>query len=219
MLGKTLIIAGGAINIAFARKYLAGKDFDTVICADSGMDAAEQLGLKVQYAVGDFDSVSETALKKYRESETEFMEYPAQKDATDLHIALDWVVERSPSDILLLGATGKRLDHFLANVSLLMKPLARGIPAYIVDEHNCLYLLNRSHIIRREEMFGKYISFLPLTQTVNAVRLQGFRYELDGGNLLLGDSIGVSNELAEGYKTATVSFRDGILIVVESRDE
>lgn len=224
MIGKTLIIGGGEVNIEFAKIYLQGQDISTVVCADSGLDAAYKLGLAVDYAMGDFDSVSKEVLLKYKNQKTEhtnsteFVQYPAQKDATDMHIVLDWVVDRLPSEITILGATGRRLDHFLANLNILMKPLSYGIPTYMVDEHNRLYLLDHSHIIRREDMFGKYISFIPLTEEVSAVYLRGFKYELDGQTLTLGDSIGVSNEIDENQEAALVEFGDGVLVAIESKD-
>lgn len=218
MIGKTLIIAGGDVNIPFITCYLEDKQFDTIVCADSGLDVAYQLGLSVQYAMGDFDSASKESITKYNDSGTEFIRYPVEKDATDTHIVLDWVVDKLPSEIILLGATGKRLDHFLANVNVLMKPLSYGIPTYIVDEHNCLYLLDRSYVFHREKMHGKYISFLPFTEEVSAVYLRGFKYELDGQTLTLGNSIGVSNELSEESDTALIEFGEGVMIAIESRD-
>lgn len=221
MFGKTLIIGGGVVELDFAKEYLAENKFDTVVCADAGLDAAYQLGLSIDYVMGDFDSVSPSVLTRYQEQEidnTEFVRYPAEKDATDMHLVLDWVVEQLPSEIVILGATGRRMDHFMANVNILMKPLSYGITASIVDRNNRIYLLDHSQVIRRERMHGNYISFLPLTEEVSAVYLRGFKYEIDGKNLTIGDSIGVSNELMEGQDAALVEFGDGVLIVIESRD-
>ena len=224
MAEKFLMIAGGEIDIPFAQDYLKAHPFDRTVCADAGLEAASALHLPVDYVMGDFDSVSGALLERYRDKniaesrEVQFIQYPPEKDATDLHLALDWVMERQPEEIVILGATGGRLDHFLANVNILMKPMSQGIPAYIVDRHNKLYLLNHGRDIRREEMHGKYISFLPLTERVGKVSLRGFRYELAAQDMLLGDSLGVSNEMAEGCQTARVDFSQGILVVVESRD-
>ena len=55
---KTLIISGGKTDIDFAKEYLEKHQFDTVVCADSGLNTAYALGLKVDYFMGDFDSVS-----------------------------------------------------------------------------------------------------------------------------------------------------------------
>ena len=51
MLGRTLIISGGVLDVGFAKEYLKGQKFDTVVCADSGLDSAYGLGLPVHYAM------------------------------------------------------------------------------------------------------------------------------------------------------------------------
>lgn len=221
---RFLILAGGEIDLAFAREYLSENTFDVVACADAGLEAAKTLALPVDYVMGDFDSVSGSVLDEYRHQnnlesrEVRFVSYPAEKDDTDLHLVLNLAVEQRPEEIVILGATGRRLDHFLANVNILMEPLKKGIPAYIVDRHNKLYLLMHRREIHRSQMFGKYISFLPLTERVRDVSLKGFRYELDCRDMVQGSSLGVSNEMAEGAETAVVDFSEGILIAVESRD-
>lgn len=223
MVGKALMIAGGEVDISFAEGYMKEKEFDTVICADSGLDTAFLLGLPVHYAMGDFDSVSESVLRHYQNVlhgniQTEFVEYPAEKDATDSQIVLEWITERFPSEIHILGATGNRLDHFLANLNILMKPLSYGIPAYLIDRCNKIYLIDHSRVVHRKELFGKYISFLPLTEKA-VVSLKGFRYELDRKEMTIGDSLGVSNEMGEGMDAALVMLEEGILIAIESGDK
>lgn len=222
MLGRTLIIAGGSMDFEFAGKYLSEQRFDTVACADAGLDAANELGISVDYVMGDFDSVSGNVLERYHKlaaeaGKAEFVKYPAEKDATDLQLVLDWVADHRPDEIVVLGATGRRLDHFLANVNILMGPLKKGISTYIIDKHNKLYLLDQNRTIRQDMLYGKYISFIPLTQVVHGVRLKGFRYELNARDMTIGDSLGVSNEIPEGQE-ALVELDDGVLIVVESRD-
>lgn len=223
MLGRTLVISGGVVDISFAKEYLSGKKFDTVVCADSGLDSAYKLGLPVHYAMGDFDSVSPEVFASYQSEEkegiyTEFTPYPPEKDATDTHIVVEWVMQKHPEEIVILGATGKRLDHFLANVHILLLPLSQGIPAYLVDKHNKLYLAEHNCVLKREELFGKYISLIPFTEQVTGVCLKGFRYGLENGTLKSGDSLGVSNELSAGEGSASIALKEGILIVVESRD-
>ena len=222
-LEKVLVIAGGEADIDFLKEYLKNQKISAVICADAGLDTAAALGLSVDYAMGDFDSVSPQGLEYYRKKPsvgqgTEFISYPPEKDATDLHLVLDWVVDKRPQEILIIGATGRRLDHFLASVNILMIPLEHGLPAYIIDGHNRLYLLKDSHVFRRSEVFGKYISLLPLTESVTGITLRGFKYNLENGEMRIGDSLGVSNELAEGVRQASLEVGEGILIVVESRD-
>ena len=73
-------------------------------------------------------------------------------------MVLEWILSEGASEITILGATGGRLDHFLSNLNILMKPLKQGIPAYIVDSHNRLYLIDGETTLHREQVFGKYIS-------------------------------------------------------------
>lgn len=224
MFGRVLIISGGVVDIDFAKQYLVDKEFDTVVCADSGLDSAYQLGIPVHYAMGDFDSVSREVLQRYQQTErqfgvsTEFVSYPPEKDATDTQIVLDWVTEHKPEEIVILGATGKRLDHFLANVNILMNPLSSKVPTYMIDSNNKLYLTDDGRVFRKEELFGKYISLLPLTEKVTGVCLRGFKYELEDAALTIGTSLGVSNELGDGRDEALLELRAGVLIVVESKD-
>lgn len=217
MLGRVLVFCGGKIARSFVEHYLEQESFDTVVCADAGLNHANDLSMPVHYFMGDFDSVAPEVLQRYK-AQAEWIQYPAEKDVTDTQIVLEWIVEHGAAEIVMLGATGGRLDHFLANVNLLMLPLKANIPAYIVDEYNRIYLINRETVIHREEIFGKYISLQPLTSQVTEVSLQGFRYLLDHVTLTVGTGRAVSNELAADASQAVISFRDGVLIVLESRD-
>ena len=71
MLGKVLLITGGKVNMDFAEEYTASQEYDTVVCADSGLNTAYRLGMPVHYFMGDFDSVSPEILEAYREGKVE----------------------------------------------------------------------------------------------------------------------------------------------------
>ena len=146
------------------------------------------------------------------------MQYPKAKDYTDTQMVLEWILSEGASEITILGATGGRLDHFLSNLNILMKPLKQGIPAYIVDSHNRLYLIDGETTLHREQVFGQYISLQPLSEKVYPVTLTGFQYGLKDYTLTYGDGRAISNEFAPEAQTATISFTHGELIVIESRD-
>lgn len=117
MLGKIILFSGGKYDIAFIKQYLADKSFDTVACADSGLEAAHAVGVNVDYIMGDFDSVSQETLAEYRSADkaAKFVQYPKAKDYTDTQMVLEWILSEGASEITILGATGGRLDHFLTN--------------------------------------------------------------------------------------------------------
>mgnify|MGYP000142131809 CR=1 FL=1 len=218
--GKTLLLSGGKTDIDFVSIYLKSHKFDTVVCADSGLETACKLDVKVDCFMGDFDSVSQETLAEYRSADkaAKFVQYPKAKDYTDTQMVLEWILSEGASEITILGATGGRLDHFLSNLNILMKPLKQGIPAYIVDSHNRLYLIDGETTLHREQVFGQYISLQPLSEKVYPVTLTGFQYGLKDYTLTYGDGRAISNEFAPEAQTATISFTHGELIVIESRD-
>ena len=73
-------------------------------------------------------------------------------------------------------------------------------------------------MFRRDGVYGKYVSFIPLTERVRGITLTGFKYPLTEKNIAIGREAGlcVSNEIAE--ETAEIRFDAGILICVESKD-
>lgn len=222
--GKTLIISGGKTDIDFAKHYLSDNRFDTVVCADSGLDTAHELGLKVDFFMGDFDSVSSEVLSSYVDKkvknsvDAQFVKYPEQKDATDTELVLDFVLENNPSLVIILGATGGRIDHLLANIGILLKALKENVETYIIDRYNKICMIDKSTDLHKDDIWNKYISFYPYTEKVENLRLSGLKYELAGEDITIGSSRTVSNEFAEGSHRAKVSFDSGILIVIHSKD-
>jgi thiamine pyrophosphokinase len=90
----------------------------TVIAADSGLALAPILGCTVDLVVGDLDSVDPDQLAAARAAGAEVERHPVDKDRTDLAIALDVAMSRSPDRITVVGGHGGRLDHLLANAAL-----------------------------------------------------------------------------------------------------
>lgn len=221
-----LIISGGEVTKEVVDKVLKQNHFTSVIVADGGLTIADKLNLSIDYLVGDFDSVNQTLLKKYKERieqsviTTRLREFKPEKDSTDTHIAINLAIELKATKIIILGATGTRLDHTLANINLLMIPLKYKIDAEIIDMNNHIFLMDGSivkkKILNRHEISNKYISLLPLTNEVTKVTLFGFKYPLKDRTLTIGDSLGISNELLEDM--CEIRIDKGILIVIQSSD-
>ena len=125
-------------------------------------------------------------------------------------------MEEKKDEIWLLGATGTRLDHVGANISLLLLPFKRGVRAYMLDAHNRIRLLSGTIRIRKEEQFGTYISLLPLTEKIRHVSLQGLKYPLQDHTVFLGESLCVSNEIVG--EEAVITVGEGIAVLLETRD-
>ena len=214
---RCLIITGGKLDLSFAGSFLEQETFDKIIAVDAGLEAVKALGLEPDMVVGDFDTVKPGILQYYRQKEHIIWDtHQPEKDETDTELALRTAMEAGVSDMVILGATGGRLDHSIGNIHLLYACLQKGVKASIVDEKNRLYILAQGKTYRSSETWGKYISFLPLTEEVHGITLKGFKYPLTNRDIRIGTSLCISNELEA--ETGTITFRDGVLICVESHD-
>ena len=188
-----------------------------VIAGDRGLEALYQLKIIPNHVVGDFDSVSPEILKFYKkQSQIIFHTYHAEKDNTDTDIALQLAIKLKSSRITIMGALGRRMDHAIANIHILKDALEANIPCQMIDEHNRIYLINKEMTLEKDKVYGKYVSLIPLTSTVEGLTLAGFKYPLHDYTLPIGTSLGISNEIVTD--TAHIEMKNGILIVIESRD-
>lgn len=212
---NTLIISGGDINIENIKKYII--DYENIIAVDKGLEALYRLKIFPNYVVGDFDSINQEILKFYEgNSNVIFQKLNPEKDNTDTDMALKLAINLKSSKIAILGALGKRMDHALANIHILKDALDAKIPCYILDNNNKIYLIDEDFTIYKDKAFGKYVSLIPLTSTVEGLTLTGFKYSLQDYLLTIGISLGVSNEIIDDV--AKIQLKKGILIVIESKD-
>lgn len=222
MKNRILILTGGNLEIDFLKQYLENQEesFSFVICADRGLEAAYKIGLNVDGIVGDFDSLGQKELlETYRKTgNVEIRTFVPEKDWTDTHLAIDFALEKNPEELIILGATGTRLDHVLGNFNLLMIPAQKNVMTYMLDSWNKICLLKgpAEYQILKEKAYGKYLSVIPFTPEVHKVTLEGFKYPLQNADMTMGNSLGVSNEIVE--EKAKISFESGYLMVIESND-
>lgn len=213
---KIALFAGGTLEEAFTLSFLDKWQPDKVIAVDRGLLFLHEHGIEPDLIVGDFDSLPEGILEPY-EDLVPVRKFIPEKDATDTEIGVRAALEMGAGQIALLGTTGSRIDHVLGNIQVLAIALQQGVYAFMQDSNNRISLLNKGRTLRKEQMFGDYISFLPLTTEVSALTLQGFRYPLEQYTLTSDNSLGVSNEVTQ--EEAIISLHEGILIMIESRDD
>ena len=215
---KTLIISGGNIETDFALSFIRKTEPDYVIGVDKGMKFCYEQQIRPDFIVGDFDSLPHYILKWYKENEDiPIREFNPEKDATDTMIALQMALQKKSSEIWILGGTGTRIDHVLCNIHILKNAWLAGVSAYLVDSRNQICLpVDKHFTVKKEGQYGKYVSFFPLGEEVKGLTLKGFKYPLDRYCLRNLEGLGVSNEISD--ETAEVSWEDGILVMIQSRD-
>ena len=224
--GKTLlIVSGGSIDINFSKEYIKDKKYDRIIAADSGLAHCKEIGIEPTDILGDFDSLkNKELLEEYRKKGIPLREFPTRKDYTDTHLAVKYAVDLKPQKVTILGATGTRYDHALANISLLAFLKDNGIEAKIVDAHNEIEMLHgpeerkylRSDIKNPQNPGKEYFSIIAFSPEVTGIDEEGFSYSLKNGTLYNKESVGVSNEIMA--KEATLRVKTGYLLVLITRD-
>lgn len=214
---RCLILTGGRLNLTFAGDFLKKEQFDRIIAVDAGLEAVMKLGLEPDVIVGDFDTAAPEVLEFYRKKEHIVWDvHQPEKDDTDTELAIRRAMALGAAETVILGATGGRIDHMLGNIHLLYPCLQTGMQAVILDAQNKVYLIDGEHHFKKKELWGKYVSFLPLTEVVRGITLKGFKYPLTERDVEIGTSLCISNELLE--EEASITFHEGVLIVVESHD-
>ena len=212
---NTIIITGGTINKGFLEDYLLHNKFDTIIAVDRGLELLDELNIKPNYIIGDFDSIDKEVLKKYENSNILITYLKAEKDFTDTHEAIKLANKIGSKDITIIGAIGTRVDHSLSNIHILKETLDKNITAKIVNENNEIILINKETTIVKNNKY-KYISLIPFTTKISGISLKGFKYSLDNSEISIGQSIGISNEQIEDE--ATIKIEEGIAVLVFSKD-
>ena len=173
-----------------------------VIAADGGTDRALALGLRVDLAIGDFDSITPAGLAAVEAAGARVERHPAAKDATDLELALDAAIALEPARIIVVGSGGGRLDHLLGSVLLLAdeRYVAAEIDAYLDDA--CVSVIRGSRTLAGTA--GDLLTLLPVHGSAEGVTTEGLGYPLRGETLPAGTSRGVSNVFSAPEASITV---------------
>lgn len=181
-----------------------------VVAADSGADHARRLGLTVDVIVGDLDSIDPATLLAFPSATVH--DHPADKDATDLELALQLVAaDPDVSRVVVIGGSGGRLDHFLANAATVASPSLAHVDVEWIAHPGRVTVVH-DHA-RLHGSVGEQVSLIPIGGDVLGVRTTGLRWPLREETLLFGSSRGVSNELSKAVATVTVT--GGVLLAVQ----
>jgi thiamine pyrophosphokinase len=203
-----VVVAGGEAPDPEAFRAVPPGAF--VIAADGGLEHARASGIAVALAVGDFDSASPEAVQAAAAAGLRIERHPAQKDATDIELALDAAMKLRPARVVVLAGIGDRLDHLLSIFLLLASP------RYVEVQLDAHIGQARVHVVRAERTLsgaeGELISLFALHGPAEGVRTDGLAYPLGGETLEPGSSRGVSNVFIR--TDASISVKHGVLVAV-----
>ena len=219
-MNDVIIVSGGSIQKDFALAFLKKrkKENTCMIAADKGLEFLADTEYDPEVVVGDFDSLSPEG-KVYLDSlkDAEIHRLKPEKDDSDTQSATNYAIARGAKHITILGATGNRIDHLLANFGLLVLGKEKGTVIDLVDAYNYITLIPSGTVLKKNEQFGKYVSFFSMGGDIEGLTLKGFKYPLNGYHLTVADSgLTVSNEITEDE--AVVTYEKGTLMMLMTRD-
>jgi thiamine pyrophosphokinase len=208
---RALVIAGGDAPAPIDAGLAAAP---LVIAADSGVGHALALGLRVDLVIGDFDSAMPEDVERAIAAGARVDRHPADKDATDLELALDAARALGATEITVLGAGGGRLDHLLANLLLVTAETYADVTIdALVGEARATVVRTVRQIVGPP---GSTVTLLAIGGTARGVTTTGLRWTLTEAELTAASTRGVSNEIVTS--PATVRLRRGVLLAIQSTE-
>ncbi|MCP4294762.1 MAG: thiamine diphosphokinase [Proteobacteria bacterium] len=178
---------------------------DLVISADGAAKVFMEYHYFPDVILGDLDSIGKPELDFFSERST--IVKIEDQNSTDGEKAIQYCHNQGISDIAIMGALGKRLDHELYNIGLLRyKP---SLNIILIYEFGRVMLL-RDRLILREQL-NTTISLIPVFGPVEGVRSTGLAYPLDSVDMELGVFGSISNETVENQVEITIE--SGLLLV------
>lgn len=206
---RVALFAGGDLS------YFTDQ-FDLFVGVDRGSLFLLENGLPLDWAVGDFDSVSLAEFERIEAVANQVIKAPRHKDDTDTELALIKIFEVFPqAQVTIFGALGGRLDHSLTNLFLPSHPdlVAYAQQITLQDELNHVsYGLAGQHELLPQEGF-QYISFL--VEGEGTLTIENAKYPLTESNFFQR-KIYTSNEFLTG--PIRLSLTTGYVMMIQTRD-
>ena len=171
-LPNTIILANGTFpHTPYALSILDSAK--RIVCCDGAAIALMESGRTPTAVIGDLDSIS----PELREKLAPMIVHVTEQETNDLNKAFRYCLSQGWTDIVILGATGKREDHTLGNISLLVD-FAQKVPGIkMVTDDGVFEVMLESG--SREARVGQQISIFAM-ETDTHIESQNLKYPLNG---------------------------------------
>ncbi len=199
---KSVVIANGDFILNERIKALLDSS-ERIVCADGGANHLTDTGYSPDLIIGDMDSIFPVTVKKFKKITTI---KDTDEKTTDSMKAIEHELSQGMDEIVLLGATGQRIDHSVANLSLL-KRYDQLTRLTLLDDFSEIVFVQKELTFEAE--IGRKISLMVLGGS-SWVTTKGLKWELDGELQSFGP-FGISNHVAEPSVSIKV-FGDGLFL-------
>lgn len=205
------IIGAGEFN----RSYCMPREGDFVIAADAGYLTLKKHGIIPNMIIGDMDSIEEAGVSFQNVIAPgypiEVCKLPAEKDDTDMLAAIRKGLEKGYRNFAILGATGGRIDHTIANIQCLTFLSKQGCRACLYGRDSELQVVTNGSISFPAIQAGM-IAVFSMGDAAKGVCLTGLKYPLENAIITNEFPIGVSNEFIGNPSSITV--KEGSLLII-----
>lgn len=180
--------------------------FDAIFCTDGAYKYLSESQIRLDFVIGDFDSVSENEIPK----NIKIIKI-ADQDFTDFYKSLEFIVELGFERVDVFGATGMESDHFLGNLSV-ASLFKSKIEIIFHDDFSEFYFTPKQ--IKLRGVQDKIISLypFPLATKVNS---KGLAFPLNNLDLHISKRIGTRNHAVKNH--VEISYEKGELLIFISK--
>lgn len=184
----------------------------TVLVLDGAAHRVEELGIKIDVLLGDFDGLTTLHEIELRQQPIRIIHTPDQH-ATDLEKSIEWLIQEGYPSANIVWATGRRADHTVNNMMSLFKYSGK-IDLVLLDDYSRVFFLPKSY--KKWYPAETIISLIPFG-LVSGVSIKGLEYLLNKEDLESGIRSGSSNKVSvEGW--IEIDYREGNLLLMECHD-
>ncbi len=171
MMSRNVIVADGTFPIhSVPLGYI--RDAERIFCCDGSVKNLINAGFIPGAIIGDMDSLSDDLADRFRDR----LFHDGNQDTNDLTKTVSWCKERGYTDLVIVGATGKREDHTIGNISLLVEYVKEVNVIMVTDTGILLPFLKSSEV---SSFPGQQVSIFAIDPDTE-ITSHGLRYPLVG---------------------------------------
>jgi thiamine pyrophosphokinase len=166
----TVIIADGTFPThSIPIDYI--KNAERIVCCDGSADNTLLAGFTPDAIVGDMDSLSEELANRFADRL-----FPDDDQTTnDLSKAVAWCINSGYKNLVIVGATGKREDHTIGNISLLAEYIKEVKVMMVTDTGLFIPILKSTSL---SSFKGQQISIFSIDPETE-ITSSGLKYPLE----------------------------------------
>jgi len=167
---RTVILANGAFPKS--EHLLAIIDAaEQIICCDGAVNKLVESGREPSIIIGDLDSVNNDIKQQYSEK----LIHIKDQNTNDLTKSINWCLSQGIQSVVIMGATGEREDHTIANIALLSR-FEQDIAVEMMTDNGVFIPISESTSF--DSFVGQQVSIFSQNYDI-AISSQALKYPLE----------------------------------------